>query len=450
MPQLQTIYLALGSNLGDRAGYIQAALRGLRAYTQVEATSFLYETLPLYVTEQPKYLNAVCRATTQLTPHELLVALEETMKRVGRVRTLRYGPRVIDIDILFYADQVLDTPELTVPHPRLAERRFVLEPLCDIAPELPHPITGVTMRDLLAQQADPPLPKVMPLGRRLWHWGAKTYLMGILNVTPDSFSGDGLLQRGDDLIAQAVAQAQRFAADGADCVDIGGISTRPGHSLIPVEEELARVIPVLQALQGAVDLPISIDTFRLEVAQAAISAGAGLLNDIWGLRFDSRLADLAAHTFTPLIMMHNRMEPADAAYRQQIQSVPFGRIYEYNDIIRDIQGELRQSLTLAQAAGLPRWLQIIDPGMGFGKTLEQQLTLIRRLKELKELNYPLLFAASRKSFIGKVLGGLPPEERLEGSMATAVLAIERGADLLRVHDVQAMSRVRRLVDAVVR
>jgi 2-amino-4-hydroxy-6-hydroxymethyldihydropteridine diphosphokinase len=158
-----TVYLALGSNLGNRAGYIRAALGAVHAYLAVDATSFLYETLPLYVIDQPKYYNAVCRATTRLTPPDLLAALEETMTRLGRVRTIRYGPRVIDLDILFYDNLVLDTPNLTIPHPRLTERRFVLEPLCDIAPDLRHPVGGATMQALLAQLPDPPLVKLMAL-----------------------------------------------------------------------------------------------------------------------------------------------------------------------------------------------------------------------------------------------------------------------------------------------
>jgi dihydropteroate synthase len=306
------------------------------------------------------------------------------------------------------------------------------------------------MRELLQRLRHSPLPKVLPIGEQLWHWGTKSYVMGIINVTPDSFSGDGLLQHPETAAIQAVVRAQRFAAQGADCLDVGGISTRPGHRLIPVEEEIARVTPVIQALAQEVKLPISIDSFRGEVVQAALDAGAQMINDIWGLRFDASLARLAAQASLPLVVMHNRMQPADPAYRQQLMQMPFGPANHYDDIMVELRAELEQSLTLAMSLGVPRWLLLIDPGIGFGKSLEQQLELIGRLNELKALGYPLLFGASRKSFIGRILGGLPREEQLEGTLAANVLAIARGADLLRVHDVQAISRAARLTDALVR
>ncbi len=447
-----TVYWALGSNLGDRAAHLMRALQEMNAYVTVEETSFLYETPPAYVTDQPKFLNAVCRGTTELSPHELLDAIEETMKVMGRVRSLRYGPRIIDIDILFYDRIQLDTPELTIPHPRLPERDFVLEPLCDIAPALPHPLIGLTMRDLLAALKAPPLPRVMPVGDQLWTWGAQTYVMGILNVTPDSFSGDGLAQTlsPDELVASALERAAQFAEEGAHCLDVGGMSTRPNHALIPVEEELARVLPVIEALAANTKLPISIDTFRSEVATAALDAGAHLINDVWGLRYDRELASLAAKRGLPLVTMHNRVQPEDPLYQARISDMPFGPAADYTDVVSDINAELGQTLGLAQALGLPRWLLIADPGFGFGKDPAQQLELIDRLGEVRELGYPLLVGVSRKRFIGNVLGGLPPTERVEGTLATCVLAIDRGADILRVHDVRAVSRAARMADAIVR
>jgi dihydropteroate synthase len=322
----------------------------------------------------------------------------------------------------------------------------VLEPLCDIAPDLRHPLLGLTLCELLSALRAPPLSKVMPVGELLWVWGQKTYIMGILNLTPDSFSGDGLLARGGDIVEQAVLKAQQFAAEGADCLDLGGMSTRPGHALIPIEEEMGRVIPVIRAVASEVKLPISVDTFRSEVAQAALGAGAHIINDIWGLRYDRQLARLAADSSIPLVVMHNRMEPADPAYQTRVQALPFGPANTYEDVVADIQRELEHSLALAQSSGLPRWQLVIDPGLGFGKTAEQQLELLDRLRELKEAGYPLLFGPSRKSFIGKVLGGLPKEERLEGTLAAGVLASDRGADILRVHDVRAASRAARMAE----
>ncbi|MDQ3249872.1 MAG: dihydropteroate synthase, partial [Chloroflexota bacterium] len=454
MNQPATVYLALGSNLGDRVTHIHRALQALTAFATTIETSFLYESRAQYINDQPDFLNAVCRISTHLTPHELLAALEETMQRLGRIRSVQYGPRSIDLDILFYEGLQLTTPDLTIPHPHLAERAFVLEPLCDIATDVRHPVLNLSMRQLWVNLKAPAMPKVMPIGNQLWTWGQKTRLMGILNITPDSFSGDGLVSSGEDgvaqTVAQSVAQAQRFVDEGADCLDVGGISTRPGHVLIPVEEEIARVVPVIQALAQTVTVPISIDTFRAEVAQAALAAGAHLINDVWGLRFDAAIATLAADAFAPLVVMHNRMQPEDAAYRARVQTMPMALPYIYADLIDDMRSDLTQSLNLAQSMGVPRWLLIIDPGVGFGKTLEQHLELLRRLAELKTMGYPLLFAASRKNFVGRVLGGLPPQERVEGTLATGVLALERGADILRVHDVRVMHRAAQMADAVVR
>ena len=262
--------------------------------------------------------SVVCRVTTHLTPHELLAANEQLMYALGRRRTGQYGsPRPIDIDMVLYDDVQVQSKDLTIPHALMYERAFVLEPLCDIAPDLRHPVLGRTMRELLNALNAAPLAKVLPIGDHLWTWGQKTYIMGILNITPDSFSGDGLLREGKAVVERAVSLAQRFVAEGADCLDIGGISTRPGHALIPIEEELGRVVPVIKALSDAVNIPISIDTFRSEVAQAALEAGAQMINDIWGLRFDPALARLAADHVAPLIIMHNRAEPEREARHRQ-------------------------------------------------------------------------------------------------------------------------------------
>ena len=419
----------------------------LTSFATVEATSFLYETAAAYVTDQPDFLNAACRIRTRLSPHDLLQAIERVMADLGRQRTVRYGPRLIDIDILFYADLQVESDDLTIPHPRLAERDFVLGPLRDIAPDLVHPILNESVETLWRRLDGSDLAKVTPIGNRLWTWGAKTYIQGIINVTPDSFSGDGLGQAGDLLVERAVAQARRFADEGADCLDVGGHSTRPGHGLLPIAEEIDRVVPVIEALAGAVDLPISVDTFRAEVARAAVEAGAHAVNDVWGLRFDPTIADVAAEFAVPLMLMHSRLA---VDYLDRFAVPPAGAAYDHVDIIRDITHELTWSLQTAQTAGMPRWLLIADPGIGFGKDLAQNLVLIDRLGELRSLGYPLLFGPSRKGFIGKTLGGLPPEERLEGTLAACVLAIDRGVDILRVHDVKAVARAARMADAVVR
>jgi dihydropteroate synthase len=268
---------------------------------------------------------------------------------------------------------------------------------------------------------------VMRCGGREFRWGERTYIMGIINVTPDSFSGDGL---GGDVEA-AVAQGKRFAAEGADILDVGGESTRPDAVPVSAEEELRRVIPVIERLAAEVAVPVSVDTYRYEVAQRALAAGALIINDIWGLERDPRLADLAAKSEVPIVLMSN----------QRGRTCP--------DIVPEVIASLKKSVAMAVDRGVPRQNIIIDPGVGFGKTLEQNLEIVRRLDEFKCLNRPILVGTSRKSMIGLVLN-LPPDQRLEGTAATVAISIAKGADIVRVHDVAQMVRVCRMSDAVVR
>jgi dihydropteroate synthase len=282
-----------------------------------------------------------------------------------------------------------------------------------------------------------------------FHWGSRTYLMGIINVTPDSFSGDGVAAAGDeaDWIARAVAQGQAQAAAGADVLDVGGESTRPGGEPVPLAAELRRVIPVVQALSAAVSVPISVDTYKAEVARQALGAGAAIVNDVWALRMDGQMAGVAAAAGAWLVLMHNRSRPKDAAQTAQLGGRYVG--VEYDDLLGDITRELRESVEAALRAGVRPDRLIVDPGIGFGKTVEQNLELMYRLDELRALGYPILVGPSRKSFVGYTLS-LPPDQRVEGTAAAVALAIERGADMVRVHDVAAMYRVARLTDAIVR
>lgn len=443
----EKVTLALGANLGDRAANIRQALVALAKVIQIEQTSFLYETPPAYVVDQPRFLNAVCRGLTSLQPLELLNACEQIMAQMGRVRERRYGPRLIDLDILLYGDAIVDLPHLTIPHARMAERDFVLEPLCDIAPDEIHPRVGKSMRALKDALAATPLPKVSPINRVLWHWGQKSYVMGIINATPDSFSEDGIYRGNKGGVQRGVALAQRFAQEGADCLDIGGLSTRPGHTLISVEEEIQRVVPVIQAVAQESDLPISVDTFRAEVAEAALEAGAAIINDVWGLGYHQRIGSLAARHDVPLIVMHNRSAPD---YLPQLEIPPPHPPCEYAAVVTDVRSEIEQRLMLAQTLGVPRWNLIADPGIGFGKSLEQQLTLINHLDRIKTLGYPLLLGTSRKSFIAKILDDLPRTQLVEGTLATNIIGIVRGADIVRVHDVGVISRAARVADALLR
>ncbi len=278
-----------------------------------------------------------------------------------------------------------------------------------------------------------------------FQWGKRTYVMGILNATPDSFSGDGIFAENARLTA--VAQAKQFAADGADIIDIGGESTRPGSAPISAEEEMRRVLPVIRHIQQETDLLISVDTYRAEVAEAALDAGADWVNDVWGLRMDSRMAAVVAKYNCPVVIMHNRSQPKDVAQTEQLGGRYVG--VAYDDLFADILRELQESITLALDAGVRPENIIIDPGIGFGKTVAQNLTLVNGLDRFKTLGYPILLGPSRKSFIGYTLD-LPPDERLEGTAATIAIGIDRGADIIRVHDVRAMARVAKMTDALVR
>ncbi|HEX9374176.1 MAG TPA: dihydropteroate synthase [Roseiflexaceae bacterium] len=297
--------------------------------------------------------------------------------------------------------------------------------------------------------SDQTTPAVLDVGGARFVWGARTYLMGIINVTPDSFSADGLAQPGADLAAAALAQAHRQAAEGADLLDVGGESTRPGAQPIGVAEELRRVVPAVAAIAGELALPISVDTYHAEVAAAALDAGAQIVNDIWGLRtpdggWNRRLADLVAARGAPIVIMHNRRaKPATGALGGHYPRV------EYADLLGEIVAELRERVAYAESRGIRRERIVVDPGLGFGKTPEQNLVLMRRLSELRALGLPLLIGASRKSFIGLPLG-LPPHERDEGTAAVTALAVAAGADIVRVHNVQMNVRAAWIADAIVR
>ena len=263
-------------------------------------------------------------------------------------------------------------------------------------------------------------------GKATFHWEDRTYAMGIVNVSPDSFSGDGL-----DNVDAAVAQAQRFDTEGVDIIDVGGESTRPGSSPISVDEELRRVIPVLERLVGKIEVPLSVDTYKLKVARRALDAGAEMINDIWGLKQEPRLAELAAEKAVPIILMSNQRDKPQ------------------RNIVSAVIEDLKRSIDLALDSGVPWENIIVDPGIGFGKTLEQNLELARRLDELKVLGRPILLGTSRKSMIGLILD-LPPEQRLEGTAATIAIGITKGADMVRLHDVREMIRVCRMSDAIIR
>ncbi len=281
-----------------------------------------------------------------------------------------------------------------------------------------------------------PTPTPTTIGGRLFVWGSRTFVMGIVNVTPDSFSGDGLLASGrdgsGDAVDAAVALARRMVAEGADLLDVGGESSRPGHAVVDAAEEERRVVPVVAAIHAALpDTPISIDTTKPSVAAAAIDAGAGLVNDVWGVSPDGALAALAADRRAPIVLMHNRAEA------------------RYTDLLAEVLTELGAAIERARAAGVGEDAIIVDPGFGFGKAPVHNLELLAGLDRLRALGRPILLGASRKSTLGKVLD-LPPDQRLEATLATTALGVRAGVDIVRVHDVGPNVRVARFTDAVTR
>ncbi len=274
-------------------------------------------------------------------------------------------------------------------------------------------------------------PRPLAAGPLTLDWGTRTYVMGVLNVTPDSFSGDGLLAA-DDPVAAAVALAMRMVEDGADVLDVGGSSSRPGHARITPEDETARVVPVIRALATALPgTALSVDTTSPAVAAAAVDAGAHLLNDVWGVADDPGMVRLAAERGVPIVLMHNRGEA------------------RYRNLVAEVVADLQRALDRALDAGVPWDQLIVDPGIGFGKTPDHNLALLHGLEALRILGRPILLGTSRKSTLGKVLD-LPAGERVEATIATTALAVEAGVDIVRVHDVRENARASRMADAVVR
>ncbi|KAJ3033213.1 trifunctional dihydropteroate synthetase [Rhizophlyctis rosea] len=450
-------FLAFGSNLGDRAHNIEEALTrlGKAGTVRIDDTSFLYETAPMYKTDQPQFLNGVIKVATSLTPHELLAHLKSIEGAMGRdFNGERFGPRPIDLDILFYNHLELKSDDLIIPHPRIKEREFVLRPLCDLAPNMEHPGLFRTNAQLLAllshatrdpepgktstnpsPQNSPSIYRVTPIRDTLWRWNDHTLLMGILNVTPDSFSDGGE----HFSVSKAVEHATDMVAQGVDVIDVGGMSTRPNADEIPEEEELRRVVPVIEALRAkGIKIPISVDTYRATVARKAVEAGADLVNDVTGGNGDANMVAEMAKLKVPVVLMHMRGTP-----KTMTQLTDYG-----GDVIGDIRRTLGSITSTARTSGIRRWNIILDPGIGFAKTVDQNFEILRDLHQIVRnhgecAGFPTLVGPSRKGFIGSVVREKDPkgEGRVWGTAACCSAAVAGGADILRVHDVREMRDV---------
>lgn len=526
---MRLVTLGLGANLGRRVEALERALIQLRALGTVERTSLLYDTAPEYVTNQPRFLNAACQLRTALPPLELLRAVKDIERQAGRqLRTdgspapgsLRFGPRVLDIDLLFYGGSsssddeavVMTTEKLTLPHPRVAERSFVLRPLADIAPTMIHPVSGLSVLQLLCQlesaqagqQQMRALNSVAPLhnlsGRSnkedesseppMFRWGERTYVMGVINTTPDSFSDGGSFgdaSGGQDAAEDAaVAHGLQMVASGVDVLDVGGHSTRPGFEPVSEREELKRVVGVIRKLRealaasdeaaaamsagagifyGAADrhIVISVDTFRPAVAAAAVAAGADIINDVsGGMYSNGDMYHVAAELKAPLVLMDHGTDSVSLHAPHPEPVFDTASADDTGDgnscidvlppIVSSVADALMNMVSAAEQAGVPRWQLLIDPGLGFAKDSHSNLAVLRHLPHLRRAagGLPLVLGASRKRFTGaatwRARQERAPPPFAERDWATAGLcaaAVASGAvDIVRVHNAMVGDAVR--------
>eukprot|EP00814_Leptocylindrus_danicus_P010613 CAMPEP_0116011260 /NCGR_PEP_ID=MMETSP0321-20121206/4467_1 /TAXON_ID=163516 /ORGANISM="Leptocylindrus danicus var. danicus, Strain B650" /LENGTH=411 /DNA_ID=CAMNT_0003480469 /DNA_START=435 /DNA_END=1670 /DNA_ORIENTATION=- len=405
----------------------------------------------MYVTEQPDFLNGAVEVETKLDAHSLLLRIKDIEAKLGRqLFGERNGPRPIDIDILFYGDRneaiieptgVTTPDDLKVPHAKIQEREFVLAPLNDLDKSITHPIMGKTVKELFSDlfdddSQDMSAERTIPLPRNRFLTFNETIVMGILNTTPDSFSDGGQA----NTIDCAVDKAMQLIQDGAGIIDIGGESTRPGAKEVMIEDELNRTIPVIKKLREASDIPISIDTRHSKVARAAIEAGADIVNDVSGGTFDPDMLSTVADLHVPFVIMHMRGTP------ETMQSMT-----QYDDVILEVASSLQEQSKRAEMAGIPRWLQILDPGLGFAKDFYGNLVLVREIEKLRDLlcGAPLMLGPSRKGFIGKITGVEKPEDRDFGTIGVCAAAVSRGgSNIVRVHNVKAVKHAMMVVDAI--
>lgn len=457
------VYVAVGANIGDRFQNLMSAISKLNETKSkdsanrlivVTKTSFLRETAPMYVTDQPSFLNGAIEIETMLSPHALLRRLKEIESDIGRdfYNGIRYGPRPIDLDIIFYSNGrddaggiVLESPSLQIPHPRMHERKFVLAPLCDINQEIVHPLMNISTKEMLSNihhsqcdhtsdNKEPSVVKVLPLPRNRMLTLNKIHIMGILNLTPDSFSDGG---RYDGSVDLAVQQALKLIEDGATIVDIGGESTRPGAKEIALEIELNRTLPVIQRIrQISDDIIISIDTRNSAVAKAAVEAGADIVNDVSGGTHDPEMFRVVAQLKVPIVIMHMRGTP------ENMQTMT-----QYEDVVAEVSASLSKQSMLAEAAGIPRWLQVLDPGIGFAKDLNGNLSLLKHTNEIRDQvnNFPLLIGPSRKGFIGKLTNESIADERDFGTLSSCLVSVLQSNNtivptILRVHNVKGIKQ----------
>lgn len=451
--QDQEVVIALGSNVGNRLQNFTEALKLMKkSGIHITRHACLYESAPAYVTDQPNFLNSAVRASTRLGPHELLTELKNIEKVLGRTSGgIRYGPRPIDLDILFYGKYKVNSDILTVPHERIWERPFVVAPLMDILGSAVDSDTVTCWNSFSGHSGgiadawerlggesligEEGLKRVLPVADGLLNWSQRTSVMGILNLTPDSFSDGGKFQS----VEHAVAQVRKMILEGADMIDIGAQSTRPMASRISVEEELGRLVPVLEAISEMPEAEgklISVDTFYSEVASEAVSRGAHLINDVSAGQLDPNMFKVIADLDIPYVAMHMRGDPSTMQNSENLM---------YDNVCKQIASELYSRVREAELAGIPAWRIIVDPGIGFSKKTEDNLDILMGLpdiraeiakKSLAISHAPLLIGPSRKSFLREFCSRQAADERDPATIACVTAGVLGGADIVRVHNVR--------------
>ena len=464
--QDQEVVIALGSNVGNRVGNFNEALQLMKkSGMHITRHGCLYETEPVYVTDQPLFLNSAVRGITKLGPHELLRVLKKIEKDMGRTDGIRYGPRPIDLDILFYGKFRVNSEILTIPHERIWERPFVMAPLMDVTGSAMESDTVASWHSfsklsgglfesweklggesLIGKNG---LKRVLPTGNVLWDWSLKTSMMGILNLTPDSFSDGGKFQS----VEAAVSQVRLMILEGADIIDIGAQSTRPMASRLSAQEELDRLIPVLDAVLKMPEVEgklLSVDTFHSEVASEAIGKGAHIVNDVSAGQLDPNMLDVVAGLKVPYVAMHMRGNPSTMQNSENLQ---------YDNVCEQVASELYLRVRDAELSGIPAWRIIIDPGIGFSKNTEHNLDILMGLpnirmelagKSLALSHAPMLIGPSRKRFLGDICARPAAAERDPATIAAVTAGVLGGANIVRAHNVKDNLDAVKLCDAMVK
>ncbi|KAG5358817.1 Folate synthesis bifunctional protein [Yarrowia sp. E02] len=467
------VYIAFGSNVGNPFFNISEAIKELeKAGIEVKDVSHYYISEPMFVQDQQRFINGVLRVFTSLEPIALLdVTQNIESEKLKRVKEVEKGPRSIDLDIILYDDQVFKHPRLTIPHAGVVDRSFVLKPLLDVLPsDRLHPVTMKSFKEHLGLlpkssnvQKSSDLNEVVPVGSlssvtgRFLEFDIEerknrpTLLMGIMNVTPDSFSDGGKFSA-----ENAVAEAKRMVHEGADIIDIGGQSTRPGAETVSVEEELKRVIPVVQKIRECEELKttiLSIDTFYSQVAQAAIEAGADIINDVTAGTHDKDMLSTVAKLGAPIVLNHSRPDVKNTIYTlADHEKSSHKNLSEEEEYVAVLAREMQEIVKNARDSGLRSHQIILDPGVGFAKNLKQNLWTLKNQNLIRTKgnldNYAWLVGTSRKKFIGTITEQEVAANRLLGTAATVTAAIQQGADIVRVHDVKDIKQTIKMSDAI--